>query len=175
MKGLKTNLFFLFLLLTKLLHSQEINLDSITPRPMNSFNLNLGDASGISLSYERLFKIGENFLLAAKLGLGINQEFEICLGLGDCNPDPDTYISLPVRLTLNYGKHKNFFEAGIGASRMYGNLNQHFWVYPIIGYRLQPFKSGKFNLRVYGAFPLSGNILDDFFFMPTGISTGIVF
>ena len=75
MKTLKGHLFFLFLLVCKILYSQEINIDTIPPRPMNSFNLNLGDASGISLSYERLFKIGENFLLAGRIGLGFNEEY----------------------------------------------------------------------------------------------------
>ena len=175
MKTLKGHLFFLFLLVCKILYSQEINIDTIPPRPMNSFNLNLGDASGISLSYERLFKIGENFLLAGRIGLGFNEEYRLCLFPHDCETATEKYLSVPASVTMNFGKMKKFFEVGIGSTKLHGSLDQHYWLYPIIGYRFQPLIAGKFNFRINFSFPFGGYNMDDILFAPGSISTGVLF
>ena len=128
MKTLKGHLFFLFLLVCKILYSQEINIDTIPPRPMNSFNLNLGDASGISLSYERLFNIGENFLLAGRIGLGFNEEYRPCLLPHDCETATAKYLSVPASVTMNSGKMNKFFEVGLGSTKIPGRSDKHYWL-----------------------------------------------
>lgn len=175
MNPVKFYILLFFFLVSKLLHSQESNIDSIPARPMNSFNITLGDASGLSVGYERLFKIGENFFLAGKIGLGLNKEFRICIFSLDCQKPAEKYISVPASLTINYGENKSFLEVGIGGSKLHGNIDQHYWIYPIIAYRAQPLIPGRFNFRVFAAFPFSGYENGEILFLPFGISTGVVF
>ncbi|MBP8917283.1 MAG: hypothetical protein KBG70_11125 [Chitinophagales bacterium] len=172
MKPLRTYLFFLFFLLSKLLQSQETNIDTIPSRPMNSFNINLGDASGISLNYERLFKMGQNFLLAGKIGLGYNEEFKFGCTSNSCQ---SKYLTVPASITMNFGKKRNFFEVGMGGTKLYGDLEKDYWLYPLLGYRFQPLIGGKFNFRIYYCVPLGGYLVKDIFFNPSGLSTGVLF
>ncbi len=172
MKLRTTYLFLLFSLVSNLLHSQETNLDTIAPRPLNSFNINLGDASGISLNYERLFKIGQNFLLAGRIGLGYNEEFKTGCTSNSCQ---SKYLTVPASITMNFGEKRNFFEVGMGGTKLYGDLEKDYWLYPLLGYRFQPLIGGKFNFRIYFCVPLGGYLVKDIFFNPSGLSTGVLF
>lgn len=59
--------------------AQEVN-DTCRLRPLSSIYLSiLGDASMVSLSYERFYSIKPNLHFSAKLGAGYNEEFNICI------------------------------------------------------------------------------------------------
>ncbi len=170
-------IFFLsiiLLTLTKVVFSQGIGGDSSFTRPLNSINIASGDASLISLTYERLFNIKSNFFLAGKLGVGYSEQFQLCL-FGPCSKAAKNYLTIPLNVTANFGKKKNFFEIGIGGTMLNGNTNQHFWMYPIVGFRGQPLKSERFNFRIFSCLPLSGFDSEDILFLPFGLSTGFVF
>jgi hypothetical protein len=55
---------------------------------------------------------------------------------------------------------------------------RHF-LFPLIGYRLQPVKPSKINIRAYLCYPFSGNPYsgdsDNLFFIPAGFSIGWCF
>ncbi len=138
-------------------------------------NITLGDASGISIGYERLFKIGQNFFLAGKIGLGFNEEFRLCFTPNDCQTSSEKYLTVPASITMNFGEKKKFLEVGFGGTKLHGSLEQHYWIYPILGYRFQPLMSGKFNFRIYFSFPFGGYNMEDILFMPGGFSTGVLF
>ena len=82
----------------------------VDARPLNSINLNLlGDASLISINYERQFLVSPAFILSSKLGLGYNFEF-IIFG------NPEHYLTIPHHITGNIGKGRHFFEFGLGGT-----------------------------------------------------------
>ena len=170
----KLILSIVFLIIGTVLFAQN-NDDSSATRPVNSVNLNLlGDASLISINYERIFLIDPIFILTSKIGLGYNEEFKICLNLfgpSDCSP-PDKYITIPHHITGNLGKGQHFFEFGLGGTIITGYAT-HFHFYPIFGYRFLPLKSNKINFRIFGQILLLGecNIL----YIPFGLNIGISF
>ncbi len=146
----------------------------IAPRPLNSINLNLlGNASLISIDYERQFIIRPTLILSGKLGIGYNEEFMLCI-YGEC-PSPDTYLTIPHHVTGNIGKGKHFFEFGIGGAIINGNTTRPYLLYPIIGYRFLPLKSKKINFRIFGQIPLSGFDVGGVIFSPIGLNLGISF
>jgi hypothetical protein len=151
------------------------NRDSTDIRPINNINLSIcGGASIISLNYERLFLINQNFFITGKLGIGYNEEFKLCI-FGPCSP-PEKYITIPHHITGNLGKGRHFFEFGLGGTIIIGKTNQHYWLYPLVGYRLQPLKSNKVNFRIFGSIPFSGlNSVEDIIFIPFGLSLGVNF
>jgi hypothetical protein len=166
---LKTLLLLLIMILT---------VDSLTAgnnpflRPTNNINLNLfGDASIFSVNYEKLFINNRQFFLAWKIGAGYSES----LGLPD---DNTSLLSTPVHLTGNYGERKHYFEFGLGASLLFYD-SMKFWdyaLYPIIGYRLQPYKKDKFSFRIFASYPLTDKIdMKDYWFFPVGISVGFCF
>ncbi|MHC1706677.1 MAG: hypothetical protein AB9842_04035 [Bacteroidales bacterium] len=151
-------------------------------RPANNINLNtLGaNLTIISINYERLFLKKSGSFLSASMGVGYNQEVDIF----EPGYKP-SYLTFPLHITMNLGKRKKFFEVGMGGTVFFGdelpdNRNevvQHFFWYPIVGYRLQPLQSNRLNFRVYGSFPPSF-ILNDwetftFWWFPVGVSLGI--
>lgn len=144
--------------------------EPVDSRPLNSIYLNLlGDASAISVNYERIFLIDPNFILTCKLGLGCNEEFNI---LG---PSEQQYLTIPHHITGNLGKGRHFFEFGIGGTIISGNTRQPYILYPIVGYRILPLKSDKFNFRVFGQIPFTGLETDVIIFIPLGLSFGVSF
>lgn len=149
------------------------NENAIDTRPMNgiSFNL-LGDASLISVHYDRLILLGPSFMLSGKLGVGYNEEFQLCI-FGPCSSPPGKYMSIPHHITGNLGKRKHFFEFGLGGTLILGNTVQPYVLYPMLGYRFLPLRSGKINFRIFGQVPLSR--IEDILFVPFGISLGISF
>jgi len=160
----------------QLLLSQS-TMDSSNMRPMNNVNLSfIGDVSVISINYERLFLVKSNSFITGKLGVGFNQEFQICFS-SNCGP-PENFTTIPHHITANVGKGKHFFEFGLGGTFISGNDDHNYLLYPIIGYRLQPIKSNRVNLRVFGVIHQNTNASDfygDVWLVPLGLSFGVIF
>ncbi|WP_418262714.1 hypothetical protein [Flavobacterium faecale] len=151
------------------------HIDSTPKRPLNSIFINLlGDASIISANYEKLFFVNSSFILSGKLGLGYNEEYELCI-FGSCSSSTEQYLTIPHHITGNWGKGRNFFEFGLGGTIINGNTSQNYLLYPIVGYRLQPLKSNKVNFRIFGQIPFSGIETVDILFIPFGVSAGVNF
>jgi len=147
----------------------------VYPRPFNSIDLNLlGDASIISINYDRQFLVSPSFILSGKIGLGYNQEFQLCV-FGPCSSPPHKYLTITHHITGNFGKGRHFFEFGLGGTIIIGNTTQPYLLYPIIGYRFLPLRSDKLNFRIFGQIPLTGLETDDIMFLPFGLSLGISF
>ena len=161
-----------------LLYAQKQE-EIINTRPLNSISLNLlGDASIVSLNYERQFLISPSFILTSKLGSGYNEEnqLSICFS-GSCppSPSPERYFTIPHHITGNLGKGRHFFEFGLGGTFILGNTTQPYLLYPIVGYRILPLQSDKINFRVFSLIPFSGLYTDDIVFIPLGLNLGISF
>ena len=124
-------------------------IQSVDDRPLNNISLSfLGDASKVSINYEKQFLVAESFILTTKFGLGYNHEFRICL-FGPCSSPLKYYLTIPHHFTANLGKRRSFFEFGLGGTRLYGETNDPYILYPIIGYRFLPLQSNKINFRLY--------------------------
>jgi len=146
--------------------------DTTNIRPLNNFNLNiLGEASIISINYERLFLINSRFFLTGQLGIGYNEEFQLNLFGG---PPPEKYRIISHHITGNLGKRRHFLEFGLGGAIITGNTNKHYLLGPIVGYRLQPLKSNRINLRIFGSIPVIG-FETDIMYIPFGLSLGVCF
>ena len=129
--------------------SQIEKIQSVEDRPLNNISLNfLGDASKISINYEKQFLVGESFILTTKFGLGYNQEFRLCL-FGSCSSPSKNYLTIPHHFTANLGNRRSFFEFGLGGTILYGETSEPYILYPIIGYRFLPLQSNKINFRLY--------------------------
>jgi hypothetical protein len=141
-------------------------------RPRNSLYLNLfGDASIVSVNYERLFMNNNEFFMTAKIGAGYSES----MGLPTKNT---SLLSAPLHITCNYGNRHHYLEIGLGSTFLfYGELE--YWdvaVYPILGYRFQPLKKDRVSFRVYASYPLGGKIdIDKYWFSPVGASVGFCF
>jgi hypothetical protein len=165
--------FCLFLILFNLFNCLSAQQrDENVQRPLNSINLNLlGDASIISINYDRMHVISPTFLLSTKIGMGYNEEFQLCI-FGPC-PAPYSYFTLPHHVTANFGRKKHFFEIGLGATVVSGITDVPYSVYPLAGYRFMPLNSGNLNFRLYGLVPIREP--DDYLVSPIGLSVGMSF
>jgi hypothetical protein len=143
-------------------------------RPGNNIHLNLfGDASIFSISYERIILNNPKFFLTGKLGLGYSESMKLPSG-------NTSLLSIPIHITGNvdiYGK-RQFIEFGFGSTWLfYEDLK--YWdysIYPLIGYRFQPFKPGKVTFRIFISYPITGKIdINDYWFSPVGLSIGYSF
>lgn len=141
-------------------------------RPLNSINI-FGDASLISTNYERLFPISSNILLSGKLGLGYNENWQLCF-FGNCSPAKE-FTTIPHSISCNIGKGRHFCEFGLGGTIVRGNTSQHYLLYPTIGYRILPKNKGRVNFRIFGQIPFSGLEPEEIIFIPFGISLGLSF
>ena len=177
-------LFILISFLSYNLHPQELIpagggeiVTSEKPRilTMHGLNMNfLGDASIISVNYDRLYLIKPTFILTGKLGLGITKEITLFGGKGD------NYLTIPHHFTGNFGKGRNFLELGIGGTFVGGKSYIDYIVYPLIGYRLLARKSDQVNFRIFTQIPLvfGANYLFEYLwvgnvpFIPFGLSIG---
>ena len=149
-----------------------------TSRPLNNVYVNLfGDASLISINYERLYFVSGKVFLAGKLGLGTNDESDLTSSV-----DSDEYeglTTIPHHITANFGRKRSLFEFGLGGTIITGNIPNHYFLYSIIGYRLHPLKSKKMNFRIYSHIPISKIEWVWFFpnpgfvYSPIGLSAGI--
>lgn len=160
----------LFLISTRLFSQ---GTDDVTARrPVNSVYLNvLGDASMLSVNYERLFFNKPAFLLTGKIGTGFYREIPIW----ENQSTPPTYFTIPHHITGNIGKRQHLFEFGLGGTFLTGSADNIYILYPILGYRLLPFKSKKANFRIYAQIPFAGVNWETFWFVPIGVSFGTIF
>lgn len=164
-----------FLLAGKILSAQDKGESSFYRPPNNVyFNFIGGDGSVISTNYERLFLIRSKYFLEGGLGLGFNKIDDISDSEG--NPDLQfKYLTLPHHITMNFGKIKSFFEIGLGGIGIFGDMNQNYYLYPIIGYRFHSLESNKLNFRVYAGYPFYGWENMDIWWIPVGVSLGVGF
>ena len=165
--------------------SQIEKMQSVDDRPLNNISLNfLGDATKMSINYEKQFLVAESFILTTKFGLGYNHEFRICL-FGPCSSPLKYYLTIPHHFTANLGKRRSFFEFGLGGTILSGETSEPYILYGIIGYRFLPFHSNKFNFRIYLQPPIPIKELEkpvdndfphpDIRYFPVGVSAGISF
>ena len=158
-----------------ILFAQNIE-ESPVNRPRNNIYLStLGaDLTIVSINYERLFFIRPKFFFTGELGIGYNKEMDIGIAYSSSNQFQNAqYLTIPHHITMNVGKRKSFLEFGIGGTGIIGNAKQNYYWYPIIGYRLHPFKSKKANFRVNSSFPIIGWENMEFYVLPLGVSLGI--
>jgi len=141
-------------------------------RPINNVNLSLfGDASILSLNYERFFVNNRKFFLAGRIGVGYSES----QGLPAENT---SLVGFPLHLTGNYGERKHYFEFGLGSTLLfYGKMDYwDFALYPVVGYRFQPYKKDKFSFRLFASYPLTDKIdIKNYWFFPIGVSVGFCF
>ncbi len=141
-------------------------------RPRHNVNLNLfGYATIVSVNYEQLFANNRKFFMAGNMGAGYSES----MGLPNKNT---SLLAIPMHVTANYGGRKHYLEFGIGGTILfYGNFQ--YWdysVFPMAGYRFQPFKKDKISFRIYAAYPVTDKIdIDNYWFFPVGISAGFCF
>jgi hypothetical protein len=148
--------------------------ETTNARPVDNFNLTiLGNASLISMNYEKLSFVSPKFLVAFNIGMGYNQEFQL-FHFGS-NSSPQIYFTLPHYVTVNLGKGRHFFEFGLGGTVVAGNTPRHYFLYPIVGYRLQPLRKNKLYFRAFGQIPINGLDNLEVFFAPVGFSLGVCF
>lgn len=174
-------LYLLLVLSSHVLDAQEPT-DSIFLRPKNNVNLEaLGSASLVSLNYDRLFVVNQNLMLSSKIGVGFNQALTFCIG--DCDKKIGL-LTVPHHLTINIGKRYHFLELGVGGTLFTGyHLAQQYVLYPLIGYRGTPLKSGKGNFRIFALIPFSSENnnshlflnKDNVLILPFGLSFGLSF
>lgn len=133
-----------------------------------------GDASLLTLGFEKLFFVKPKLTLAAKIAFGYNQEFQLF-----SSEDPEDYFILPHAFTFNLGEGKRSFgEFGIGGSWITSNSKNYYLVYPILGYRYHPFKNPGFSFRIWVFYPfgqLSTLEDSDLWISPLGVSFGVAF
>jgi len=159
-------LIIIFFISCKILTSQD-NADSYLTRPLDGLYLNLlGDASIVSMHYEKLFPINRNLFITSKLGLGYSSEL---LAFG---PFPESYITVPFHITTIVGRNRSFVEIGIGATLSLGTPNSSV-IYPVFGYRLQPLIVRKTSFRIIAQYPIVSNDIP--FFSPIGFNLGVSF
>jgi len=154
-------------------------VQNVLDRPLNNISLNLlGDASILSINFEKQYLVRKSFILTTKFGLGYNQEFRLCI-FGPCSSPAENYITIPHHFTANLGNKRSFFEIGLGGTiLLYGETSDPYIFYPIIGYRFLPLKSNNLNFRLYFLPPIQfdgpfGH--PEIAFIPLGASIGISF
>ena len=154
-------------------YSQEGELEN-SQRPDFIISGNLaGDASILSLGFEKLFFLKPALTLSAKAGLGFNTEFQLF-----SSEPPNNYFILPHHVTCNLGRNRSYLEFGAGGAWVTGNLDHYYLVYPILGYRFHPFKNPGFSFRIWIYYPFGQDINIDWDIMmlvPYGLSFGIAF
>ena len=143
-------------------------------RPGNNVNLNLfGDASIISINYERLFLNTGTFFLTGKLGIGYSESMKL--------PNGNTsLLSTPMHISANVNVSKgiHFIEFGLGNTLLF-YANFKYWdysLYTLIVYRLQTLRQGRITVRIFISYPLTGKIdFNDYWFSPVGLNVGYTF
>jgi hypothetical protein len=171
--------FFILLLLSSISLTAQIPQNTAdNTMPKNNIYANfLGDASIVSINYERIFPISSTAFLTGKVGVGYNEDYHMLpvIDWGNSNYYSNKYITFTHHITANWGKKKFYFELGLGGTIVGGNTNYNYLLYPIIGYRLQPFKSNKVNFRVFSCIPVAPFRYTSIWFSPIGVSVGYSF
>lgn len=147
--SLRTTWVLLFLLALGSTYAQDTEPAS-AERPTFNISANFGgDASLMSLGFEKLFFLESGPVLAAKIGFGFNQEFNIF-----DSGDPINFFTLPHAFTVNLGNGKRSYgEVGIGGSWITDNTQHYYFIYPMIGFRYHPFKNPGFSFKAWAFWP----------------------
>lgn len=149
----------------------------IQSRPLNNIYVNIfGDVSLVSVNYERIKIISPYFFLSGNIGVGHQSEIQICF-FGDCTfPESQKFITFPHHLTANVGKKRHFLEVGLGGTYVYGKTQKKYFIFPLIGYRIQPLKSKKAIFRLYFNTSAFNSFEENVYLnIPVGLSIGICF
>jgi len=152
--------------------AQETESDPVK-RPDFNISANIGgDASLLSLGFEKLFFLKSGPVLAAKIGFGFNQEFNLF-----DSDDPINFFTLPHSFTVNLGNGKRSYgEIGLGGSWLTDNTVHYYFIYPIIGYRYHPFKKPGFSFKIWAFYPFGQTDKfeeTDVMIAPLGVSFGV--
>lgn len=143
-------------------------------RPLNNIFLNIsGDASIVSLNYERLFPTGrEHFFFAAGLGVGVNTFVTIHANNGTTYT-LDNFPVVPHHITGNLGGRRSFFEFGFGGAFIASPQEGHPYLPSVmIGYRHLPMNMNRVNFRVFVSYPLASLDMYNIVYVPAGVSVG---
>lgn len=141
---------------------------------INSVNLDLlGQASLLSANFENMIGLTTNVIFSWKLGLGYNEEFDICFS-GDCGP-PKSYVTLPHSISFNFGGKGHYLETNIGGTILLGETKQPYIPNVLVGYRLIDLNRNKMTFRVFFQYPIRGYNHPDILFFPVGLSVGFNF
>jgi len=166
---------FLITLIQSVTIAQDQKTEMHTSRPLNNINLNvMGNASIFSLNYERLTEVNPNFIIAGQLGIGMNEEFELCLFSGCSSKEPEQFTTIPFQVTANVGIKRHFLELGYGMTTVIGNTSKFRIMYPIVGYRYLPDNSSGLSFNFFIQIPTNYNAFH-VLFMPGGIKLGYSF
>jgi len=151
-------LFFSFIFLIQCLSFAQDYKEAYKKRPLNNININFfGNASIGSVNFERLTVIKSNFIIAGQFGIGVNEEFEICL-FGECDNAEENYTTFPFQITGNIGVDRHFLEMGFGSTLIVGESGKDRTSYVIIGYRFLPSTSKRVSFNFYTNIQLRGGI-----------------
>lgn len=156
-------------------YSQSI-IDSSLIRHQNEVYVSfIGEASIISINYENKFINYKNAFVGAKIGIGYNESFEICIN-GPCNSKHKQFVTVPHEITLNLGSQKNYFEFGLGSTLVINDSTNDYLPFFIVGYRYQPRVKNKLMFKVFANIRLtSENTNERYWVIPIGISLGYGF
>ncbi len=163
-------LFFMLVLVST--YAQDTEPVSVE-RPDFIISANFGgDASLMSLGFEKLFFLESGPVLAGKIGFGFNQEFQLF-----SSEDPSNFFTLPHSFTVNLGNGKRSFgEFGVGGSWVTDNTVHYYFIYPMIGFRYHPFKNPGFSFKAWAFWPFGqiDKVEDaDVMISPLGLSFGV--
>jgi len=138
-------------------------------RPINNiFVTLLGDASLVSINYEKLFSLSSSCILVGKLGAGYHgNEYK--------NGSISSVLTIPHHLTCNFGKKSLMAELGIGGTLFSANNYRPYALYPIAGFRIQPPLPMMVNFRFFVILPVGGFHGFAHRISPVGLSLGVSF
>ncbi len=130
----------------------------------------MGDVSELSLNYERQFPVNGLGFVSARAGIGSNEEFTLCRGRS-C--PTNNVLTIPIHLTASIGQGPGYPEIGLGSSLIRGDVDDQFFLFPVIGFRFQPDRSKPgVVFRAYSTFNVFQFKAKDLLFFPVGLSLG---
>lgn len=129
----------------------------------------LGNASDLSLNYEKLYLQGNDNFLTTKIGIGFVKEFQLF------SNNTETYITFPHHMTYNIKCKSFYFEMGLEGTAILGNTKDNYLLYPLIGIRRQILEKKACFFRLYFSAPIAGFNDKDILYVPVGINLGYSF
>lgn len=137
-----------------------------------------GNGSLASVDFESAIKVKNDMHLCFKVGIGLNITEHACPPFCRHTQQYDM-ASLPIHmLTLIYVARKNkgqaFLEMGLGGTIAFSEEQANYLVYPIVGYRVYPFRYLPLYYRIYTHLPYVRRKADHFcgYYTPFGLSLG---
>jgi len=160
---------FIFLSLVRTYAQDANEVPDNRPEYIISANIG-GDASLLTIGFEKLFFIKPGLTLAGKVAFGYNQEFQLF-----SSEEADNFFILPHSFTFNLsGGKRSFGEIGIGGSWITSSTSNLYIVYPMLGYRYHPFKNPGFSFRAWVYYPFGQmSKVENIWISPFGVSFGI--